>query len=110
MSKYMFLGDAKKGYVYEFIVNGEKVVISSNACRYEDAITAAGLPKDARLNTCISFTLYDGKKNKPKHTEEIWAYRGSLPSGKAAIAYLVEKGVLTEEKAKAIYDAPEIRL
>ena len=110
MGRYIFLGYAKQAVVYEFEVNGERVVISSNAARYEDAITAADLPKDAKLLRSVTFPIYDGKKNKPVHTETIWAYRGTLPSGKAAIEFLVEKGCLTAEQAAAIYDAPEVRL
>lgn len=110
MGRYIFLGYAKQAVVYEFEVDGEKVVVSSNACRYEDAITAADLPKDAKLLRSVTFPIYDGKKNKPVHTETIWAYRGTLPSGKAAIEFLVEKGCLTAEQAAAIYDAPEVRL
>ena len=110
MGRYIFLGYAKQAVVYEFEVDGERVVISSNACRYEDAITAAELPKDAKLLRSVTFPIYDGKKNKPVHTETIWAYRGTLPSGKAAIEFLVENGCLTAEQAAAIYDAPEVRL
>lgn len=110
MGRYIFLGYAKQAVVYEFEVNGERVVISSNAARYEDAITAADLPKDAKLLRSVTFPIYDGKKNKPVHTETIWAYRGTLPSGEAAIEFLVEKGCLTAEQAAAIYDAPEVRL
>lgn len=110
MGRYIFLGYAKQAVVYEFEVGGEKVVVSSNACRYEDAITAADLPKDAKLLRSVTFPIYDGKKNKPVHTETIWAYRGTLPSGRAAIEFLVEKGCLTAEQAATIYDAPEVRL
>ncbi len=110
MSKYIFLGETKRATVYEFDVNGETVVISSNAARYEDAITAAELPEGTKLIRSLSFPIYSGKKNRNSHTEEIWAYRGTLPSGKSTIAYLVEKGVLTKEKAEAIYGAQEVRL
>lgn len=110
MRKYKFLGYTKQAVEYEFEVNGEKVVISSNAARYEDAITAAELPEGTRLIQSLSFPIYDGKKNKDPYTTEIWVYRGTLPSGKAAIEYLVEKGVLTREKAEAIHGAPEVRL
>ena len=110
MRKYKFLGYTKQAVEYVFEVNGEKVVISSNAARYEDAITAAELPESARLIQSLSFPIYDGKKNKDPYTTEIWAYRGSLPSGKAAVEYLIEKGVLTEKQAAAIHGAPEIRL
>ena len=110
MGRYIFLGYAKQAVVYEFDVNGEGVVVSSNACRYEDAITAAELPKDARLVRSVTFPIYNGKKDNPVHTETIWAYKGTLPSGKAAIEWLVEKGALTAEQAEAIYGAPEVRL
>ena len=110
MGRYIFLGYAKQAVVYEFKVNGERVVISSNACRYEDAITAAELPKDAKLIRSLTFPIYDGKKDKPMHTETIWAYKGTLPSGKAAIEWLVKEGCLTAEQAEAIYGAPEVRL
>lgn len=110
MSKYMFLGYTRQVVIYEFEVNGEAVVISSNACRYEDAITCAELPKDAKLIRSVSFPIYDGKKNKPVHTEIIWAYRGTLPTGRSTVKYLVEKGCLTMEQASAIYDAEEVRL
>ncbi len=110
MKKYVWKGDAKKGYVYDFEVNGERVVVSSNAENYRDAITAAELPADARLITSTSFPIYDGLKHKDKYTDVIWAYVGALPSGKAAIAYLVEKGVISKEEAQAIYDADEVRL
>ena len=110
MSKYVWKGETSKGYTYEFRVGNEVIVISSNAADYRDAITAAGLPADAFLVSSYAFPIYDGKKNKEKYTDVIWALRGSLPSGKAGIAYLVEKGVITQEEAAAIYNAPEIRL
>lgn len=110
MKKYVWKGETSKGYVYEFRVNNEIVVVSSNAANYLDAITAAELPKDAFLVSSVSFPIYDGKKNKEKYTDTIWAYRGSLPSGKAAIAYLVEKGAISKEEASAIYGAEEVRL
>lgn len=110
MRKYMFLGYTKQAVEYVFEVDGKEVVISSNAARYEDAITAAGLPENAELVRSFSFPIYDGKKNKDPYTFDIWAIEGSLPSGKAVAAYLVEKGCLTAEQAAAIYDAPEVRL
>ena len=110
MKKFIWKGETNKGYVYEFRVDGEIVVISSNAARYEDAITAADLPKDAFLVSSSGFPIYDGKRNKEKYTDIIWAVRGSLPSGKEMMEYLIEQGAITEEQAKAILVAPEVRL
>ena len=110
MKKFIWKGYARQGVTYEFEVDGKVVVIASNAARYEDAITAADLPKDAKLLRSISFPIYNGKKDGYSYTDTIWAYRGSLPSGKAAITFLVEEGCLSKEDAKAIYDADEVRL
>jgi hypothetical protein len=110
MGKYVWKGTTQKATVYDFEVDGEKIIVSSNAANYLDAITAAGLPSNAKLLSSISFPIYNGKKNKDAYTDIIWAMKGCLPSGKSAAAYLVENGVLTREEASAIYDAPEVRL
>ena len=68
MRKYMFLGYTKQAVEYVFEVDGKEVVISSNAARYEDAITAAGLPENAELVRSFSFPIYDGRKNKDPYT------------------------------------------
>lgn len=110
MKNYVWKGETEKATVYEFEVRGGNVVVSSNAANFEDAKIAAGLPKDAKLIRSVSFPIYDGVKNEEKYTDIIWAYKGALPSGKAAIKFLVEKGCLSEEHARMIYGAEDVRL
>lgn len=110
MKNYVWKGETMKATVYEFEVNGERVVVSSNAANFEDAKTAADLPKEARLIRSVSFPIYDGAKHEETYTDVIWAYKGTLPSGKAAIKFLVENGCLSKEDAVAIYGADEVRL
>ena len=108
--EFMFKGYRNKGIVYVWDTPEGVKTTSSNACRYEDARTAAGLSNECKLKESVSFRLLDGKGDDSFHTDVIWSVDGTIPSGKATISYLVEVGAITEEQAKTILESKDTRL
>lgn len=108
--EFIFKGYRNKGIVYVFNTPQGQKTVSSNACRWEDARTAIGYSNECTLVESVSFRLLDGKNDDAFHTDVIWAVEGTIPSGKATIAYLVEVGAITEEQAKTILDSKDTRL
>ena len=103
-------GYRNKATTFDFDVKGENVVITSNATTYIEAMEVMKLPADSKLKRAVTYPIYDGKNDERTFIDVVWGVEGSLPSGKAAVEYLVEKGAITREQAAEIYDAPETRL
>lgn len=104
-----------KGYrdratTFEWDVNGERVITTSNAVDYEKAREAAALTDEAKLTRSTTVKILDGKADSATYVDTVWSVNGVIPSVKEAFKYLVEKGALTEEQAKGILDAKETRL
>lgn len=103
-------GYGNRGHLFVFrLPSGAIEVWSSNAARYEDAIVKASLPEDTHLVSSTSFQITDGIA-KDFYIDNIWAIKGSIPSGKEATTFLLNKKIITEEQSTAILNAPTVRL
>lgn len=103
-------GYRNKATTFEWEVKGEHKTTTSNAVNFEKAKKAAGLPEDARLLRALTVKILDGKGDSATYVDVVWSVEGVIPSAKAAMEYLVEKGAITEAQAKEILEAKETRL
>lgn len=104
------LGYRNKATTFTFEVDGAPDVICSNATKYSDVIELMGLPGTAKLKNAATYPIYDGRKDERTYIDYVWAFRGTLPSGKDWVEYLIEKGVIKEEDWKATLETEEKQL
>ena len=95
---------------FTFEVDGKIDVICSNATRYEYVVELMKLPNTARLVNADTYPIYDGRKDKRTQINYVWGFRGTLPSGKDHIEYLIEKGVINKADWEAVLNADERQL
>jgi len=108
MAEYVFKGYRNKATVYEWeSAEGKRFVTTSNAARYEDAITAAKLAPTTKLVAATTFTIFDGRNDDRFYVDFIWSVDGTIPSGKEVMKVLIEKGAITREQAITVLNAPE---
>lgn len=104
------LGYRNKATTFTFEVDGKADVICSNATSYIDVVEIMGLPKTAQLKTAETYPIYDGRNDKRTHINYIWAFRGTLPSGKGWLEYLIEKGAINKDHWDEALNAEERQL
>ena len=101
-------GNRSTVFVLE-LPNGKIETITSNACRWEDAVKAGKYPEGTRLVNSTSVGVSNGKEQST-FVDFIYVVDGSIPSGKQATEYLLEKGAITKDQATAILNARTAQL
>ena len=104
------LGYRNKATTFTFEVDGKIDVICSNATKYTDVIEIMGLPNTVCLKNAATYPIYDGRNDERTYINYVWAFRGTVPSGKDWVEYLAEKGVINKAEWEAILNADERQL